>query len=382
MESRYEERRRAFKAGSDAAKLRREEALREQVENREDLVNQMRVMAFAENRKDDEVVEVEMTSKKALRKRRKVRRWQYFARQFMIADWFIDVPENFESEWMVYMRPEGDRCMLFSDSGRTVIQRKNGRACKTFFDERFPRGETILDGVLVGNRFVCTDILMWGSVTLLDAEFQCRHFFLQSRLDENSWDKGDFIMSQVDVDFATCERLTLLYTSSQSQSEDWFIPDGFQFIHQAAQYCAGLSPLALVWRDHKISRYAVDTSAANTVPEEEVCVLSLRKKNCLRTEDRHVVAHLRPDQVRSVPPKSLVKCRIVDWSRGHEKKIAVEVIGRAGASRVCADSWSRLLSQHGLRCDHAAGDQRLFDQLIAHLRSDAATSENTSSPPH
>lgn len=366
MDERYEERRKAFKVGADAARARREEALSCQTRDREDLVHQMRIMAFTNDTKEDDIVEVEMTSKKSERKRRKIRRWQYFARQFMIADWFIDAPANLDSEWLVYMRPEGDRCMLFSDSGRTVIQRKNGRACKKFFDERFPRGETILDGVLVDKHFVCTDILMWGSVGLMEAEFQCRHFFLQSRLGEGAWDRGDITLSQVEADFATCERLEELYTASPP--DDWFIPDGFQFIHQSAQYTPGLSPLALVWRDHTISRYAVDTTVANTMPEQEICVLRMRKGHCLRTEDRLLVAHLRPDQVQGIPGKSLVKCLITDWSRGHEKKIAVDVIGRAGASRVFADSWSRLLSQHGLRGERDADGRHLFEQLLTLVR--------------
>merc|ERR1719158_2355114 len=81
---------------------------------------------------------------------------------------------------------------------------------------------------------------MWGGVELLDAEFQCRHFFLQSRLAEDAWDTN-FCISQVGVDVATCERLEKLY-----KGEKTLTPDGFQFIHQAAKYCGGLSPLSLV----------------------------------------------------------------------------------------------------------------------------------------
>merc|ERR1719451_291294 len=48
------------------------------------------------------------------------------------------------------VRPEGDRCLLFShDGGRVEIRRKNGYVHERYTDARMPKGLTILDVVCV-----------------------------------------------------------------------------------------------------------------------------------------------------------------------------------------------------------------------------------------
>jgi len=351
MESKFEQRRRAFKATTDCERERQEEALRLQNDSREEMLNQIRVIAFASatSSKEDEMVEVEMPSKKKHEiKLKKIRKWQFFGRQFMIPDWFVEVPGNITNDWLVYVRPEGDRHLLFSDGGYTKLVRKNGRESRRrFFDARFPRGETILDGVLIEEGFICTDVLIWGDVALADAEFECRHFFLQCRLQEQDWDSGDLRLLHVEADFVSTERLEKLYESAKSMSA--YHADGLQFMHKQGKYFPGLTPLALMYKDTNLSRYAVDTETEDRKPEDEVCVLQLRKGCALRTEDRHIVAHTNEETVKDIPVKGLVKCIIKDWSNGESKQLGIEVIGKAGVSRVWADSWSRLLSQHCLR---------------------------------
>merc|ERR1719472_252617 len=61
----------------------------------------------------------------------------------------IDVPEDLSRSWMMMVRPEGDRCLLFSDGGRVQVRRKNGYVHERYLDVRLPKGLTILDVVCV-----------------------------------------------------------------------------------------------------------------------------------------------------------------------------------------------------------------------------------------
>lgn len=80
---------------------------------------------------------------------RKLHRSLFFARQFQMPDWMTEVPEDLATNWLVMVRPEGERCLLLSDGGRVQVRRKNGFIHERFTDSRLPRGLTILDVVCI-----------------------------------------------------------------------------------------------------------------------------------------------------------------------------------------------------------------------------------------
>lgn len=84
-----------------------------------------------------------------MRRLRKLTRTLFFARQMQAPDWMIEVPSDLSTNWMMMVRPEGDRVLLLSDGGRVEIRRKNGYVMERYTDSRMPRGLTMLDCICV-----------------------------------------------------------------------------------------------------------------------------------------------------------------------------------------------------------------------------------------
>lgn len=85
--------------------------------------------------------------RKKLHRLRRLHRTLFFARQLQVPDWLLQVPEDLTDDWLLLVRPAGDRCLLLSDSGRVEVRRKNGYVLERFQDSRLPSGLTVLDVV-------------------------------------------------------------------------------------------------------------------------------------------------------------------------------------------------------------------------------------------
>eukprot|EP00405_Crypthecodinium_cohnii_P025833 CAMPEP_0206492032 /NCGR_PEP_ID=MMETSP0324_2-20121206/45632_1 /ASSEMBLY_ACC=CAM_ASM_000836 /TAXON_ID=2866 /ORGANISM="Crypthecodinium cohnii, Strain Seligo" /LENGTH=557 /DNA_ID=CAMNT_0053973901 /DNA_START=66 /DNA_END=1739 /DNA_ORIENTATION=+ len=169
-------RRSQFKAtcrADETADRRRRALAEQQNEARANRIDDMRRIAMAAllgsaegngNDGDDEEVEIQEedvedaemdidsgsnhTNKgKKMQRLRKLHRTLFFARQFQMPDWMLDPPADLTINWLVQVKPEGDRCLLLSDGGSVQIRRKNGHILEHYTDTRFPRGLTILDVV-------------------------------------------------------------------------------------------------------------------------------------------------------------------------------------------------------------------------------------------
>lgn len=84
-----------------------------------------------------------------LRRLRRLHRTIFFARQLQVPDWMVEVPEDLSSNWLVLVRPEGERCLLLSNDGRVEVRRKNGLRQDRYTDCRMPKGLTILEVVCI-----------------------------------------------------------------------------------------------------------------------------------------------------------------------------------------------------------------------------------------
>merc|ERR1719464_2409774 len=84
---------------------------------------------------------------KKMNRLRRLHRTLFFARQLQMPDWMLAMPDDLAASWLLLVRPEGDRCLLLSDSGRVEVRRKNGYVLERFQDSRLPSGLTVLDVV-------------------------------------------------------------------------------------------------------------------------------------------------------------------------------------------------------------------------------------------
>lgn len=296
---------------------------------------------------------------------RRIRRWAFFARMPMVPDWMIAVPQDLVANWMMFVRPEGERCMLFSDdkSAKIQVRRRNGRVMDAFQDPRFPRGQTIVDAVCVETGmdtkeyYIC-DVLVWGDVDLANAEVECRHFWLASRFAEleEMVPPGGRALHHVPFVEVSPDSLRSAYNDDPGYAKDSIV-----FLHKEGHYISGTTPLCLAWRDRHISRYVIDTPDINgeDLPEKQSVVLELRGQGVLRTADRVKVAQLPVEVIEGScqpPPKPqmLLKCEIEGVDIANRKVSGLQIIGHAAKKRVWADSFGRIAFQHMHRAKDTA----------------------------
>ena len=62
----------------------------------------------------------------------KTRRQSLWSRQLMIPEWMVEIPPDLGTEWLVMPRPEGDRCLVVAERGRTISRKQNGCVLENF----------------------------------------------------------------------------------------------------------------------------------------------------------------------------------------------------------------------------------------------------------
>ena len=64
-----------------------------------------------------------------------------------------------------------------------------------------------------------------------------------------------------------------------------FRRDGLLFLHREGHYDLGTSPLALLWKDGRSSRYFIETDAKGDIPAQQVVVLRCLSDGTIGTGD-------------------------------------------------------------------------------------------------
>lgn len=118
-----------------------------------------------------------------------------FVSEFMIYDWIIDIPNDLEKNWLVAVRPEGERCLVMAHNGRTISRTRNGNILHQFPSE-LPSGNfkqqqqqaslTMLDCIFIHstNTYYVMDIIYWLDHPVYDSDAEFRLWFLKSKLNE------------------------------------------------------------------------------------------------------------------------------------------------------------------------------------------------------
>jgi snurportin-1 len=132
--------RRPFKRAAISDQQRRRElSLQRQAQNRRDAQHHARCLASSllnlhcepeptpepesESEPADSPKELDVRQASKL-KGSEARKW--FARQLMLPEWMIDVPDQLAQDWFVFARPAGKRCFVVSSNGTTVSRLRNG----------------------------------------------------------------------------------------------------------------------------------------------------------------------------------------------------------------------------------------------------------------
>ncbi|XP_050220987.1 uncharacterized protein LOC126671273 [Mercurialis annua] len=296
------------------------------------------------------------------------RKW--FARQLMLPEWMIDVPDCLPQDWYVFARPAGKRCFVVSCNGITVSRQRNGSILHRF-PSALPNGAKIRDSsgssqsycILdcifheLDQTYYVIDMVCWRDYPLYDCSAEFRFFWLNSKLGEtgscdppSSFHKYRF--STVPVYNCDQSGLWSAYTGDVP-----YVKDGLLFYNKHAHYQMGNTPLALVWKDEKCSQYVIDTDSKGEVLSQQQVVLELQDDGSLVASDDPPVAFgcLHSDFIQQEGLRSgnLVRFSVCDgglsFADGKVKNADLHYLGKPNKARAFADSYSKIVFQHMAR---------------------------------
>jgi len=211
----------------------------------------------------------------------------YYAAQFQVPEWMLEVPSDLgEEKWAVVAKPEGPRCLVVAAKGRTFSRKKNGRILHSFHSV-LPNGSretnqsskelTILECVFheANETYYVLDMLWWKGFPLVDSEFSFRQFWVQSKLAEipnifhvSSLNRYRF--QAVTMQPCSVQGLEIAYRGRCEYAKD-----GLLFYLKESQYEEGLSPCVIAWKDAMVSRYPIDSPDGINPYPIQTCVLKV-----------------------------------------------------------------------------------------------------------
>lgn len=218
--------------------------------------------------------------------------------KLMQSEWFTDIPNDLEDNWLVKLCPQGFRVLFIAQNNKTIIS-TDGRIILNI-KSNFPGGGgikgaggiTILDCIF--NRCTKTifilDCLFWNSMSMLDSEASFRFFWLQTKFAENpaliNYKKYNFSLLEVlpaHRSLIQDKMFTLV-----SVGEQKYAYDGVVFYHKESHYTFGYTPLVAWLASYMLpEKLHIDVCPENMFrkPKDYVCMemylenLDKRKKS-------------------------------------------------------------------------------------------------------
>ncbi|XP_039026364.1 uncharacterized protein LOC120159936 [Hibiscus syriacus] len=311
-----------------------------------------------------------------------VRKW--FARQLILPEWMIDVPDRLSQDWYVLARPAGKRCFVVSSNGTTVSRQLNGSILH-YFPSALPAGAKtrngsgsaqsycILDFIFheSDQTYYVIDTVCWNGYSLYDCTVEFRFYWLNSKLEESCACNAPshyhkFRFSAVSVYNCDQSGLYAAYTGAVP-----YVKDGLLFYNKHAHYQTG-NTLVLVWKDENCSQYAIDTDGKGEIPSQQQVVLELQDDRKLVTSDDPPVLFgcLDGDFIEKsgVQSGNLLRFAIGDgglsFVDGKLEKADLIYLGKSNRARTFADSYSKVIFQFMVRHSPLK-----IDDLLASINS-------------
>lgn len=290
----------------------------------------------------------------------------FWASQFMVPEWMVDVPLDIGTHWFVMARPEGQRCLLVFSQGRITIRNKAGAIVETL-DARevgwagmMPQKESILDCILQRKTLYVADVLCWGGHELLDCTAEFRMYWKFSTMAQ--------VLQNVQADENAQYSIVLLnhhmadpsgIRSAWGEEQVPFIRDGLIFLHKSSCYQGGQCPLMLTWKDSHTSRYCIDTDSSGVPLEEQHVILSYGGHSALQTGDdvpmtvATLPSSFEQTNANLLKPGQLFRCTLqangIHLTPGGDIWLSLEFHGTANRRRKRADTISKIIFQNMAR---------------------------------
>jgi snurportin-1 len=296
------------------------------------------------------------------------RRW--FAKQLMLPEWMIDVPDGLSQDWYVFARPAGKRCFVVSSNGTTVSRLRTGSVLHRF-PSALPNGSKskessrsgqsycILDCIFheLDQTYYVIDMVCWAGIPFYECTSEFRFFWLNNKLSETkSCDEpsryNKYRFSLVPIFNCDLQGLQTAYSGAVS-----YVKDGLMFCNKHAHYEAGNTPLALVWKDETCSQYVIDTDSKGCIPLQQQVVLELQDDGSLTTSDDPPVVFglLNAEFIQKTGLRSgdLLRCTVgeggLSFVDGKLEKADLQNFSKIHSARAFADTHSKIMFQYMAR---------------------------------
>ena len=163
----------------------------------------------------------------------------YYSKLFQIPEWLNEIPNDLNSNWFVFTKPEGQRCFLFHKFGTTVAIDINGFLIDTVdiqnFGNNLKKKEIgLIDCIYQKSiqTFFIIDILYWKFIDYTFSNSELRNFIIESNFSEklilnNSKTKQTYFIVSIKKFYLNTESFKLIYLN-----EGNFLKDGIMFLNK------------------------------------------------------------------------------------------------------------------------------------------------------
>ncbi|CAK9170285.1 unnamed protein product [Ilex paraguariensis] len=322
---------------------------------------------YEESEPEQQAIDIDVRQASKLRGA-EARRW--FAKQLMLPEWMIDLPDRLDQDWYIFARPAGKRCFVVSSNGVTVSRLRNGsllhrfpsalpNGAKTKDISRSAQSYCILDCIFheLDQTYYVIDMVCWAGISFYECTAEFRFFWLNNKLVETRACEAPsvfhkFRFSLVPVYNCDKEGFHIAYTGAVPYEKD-----GLLFYNKHAHYQTGNTPLALVWKDENCSKYVIDTDSKGHVPHQQQVVLELQDDGKLTASDDPPVVFgcLNGDFIQKTGLHSGYLLRFtvneggLRFVDGKLEKADLQYLGKANRARAFADSFSKIMFQYMAR---------------------------------
>ena len=296
------------------------------------------------------------------------------------------------AQWYAMPRPEGSRCLVVSHHHRTFSRKRNGMILHPSFTSLLPGGHPpcafphlppsssssssspddscILDCIFddATQSYYALDLLSWKGYLLYDSTTEFRLYWLHHKLTSippppsppaSTRKRPFFPILPLPVLPCHPSSLPLLYPASP------LLPcrqDGLVLVHKQAMYEPGVlpTPLALVWKDGRCSRWAESGVGKGFVEG----VLWLREGGVGVTEEGVRMGVVEGEGVKGQGKGEgdrLVRVRVDGDGVSGAWRVLYE--GEVGRGRVHADTQDRLQWLLHVQRDDAVSIQHILDAM-------------------
>lgn len=181
----------------------------------------------------------------------------------MLSEWLVDVPSDFEENWLVVVVPIGRRSLIVSARKTTHAYSRAGALINRFPSllpggckrtHRVSRDYCILDCVFHegSQTYYILDVMCWGGHPVYDSELEFRIYWKEQKCKEfdeiHTYSRINPLPFQ-NLSYYPCTKESI--TSLLAETPPYEV-DGLLFVHKKCRYIIGRCPLSAWLKPHMV----------------------------------------------------------------------------------------------------------------------------------